>query len=103
MPRLKLIEMDSFNKMTYFRKDDKLIAFDADVAIGLISDSLDGNNVGVVRCKDCKWYEIEQLKRDGTDDKRYKPSVCVIGAYAKPRKADWYCADGERREDAETN
>ena len=53
----------------------------------------------VVRCKDCKWYEIEQLKRDGTDDKRYKPSVCVIGAYAEPRKADWYCADGERRED----
>ena len=55
--------------------------------------------VEVVRCKDCKWYEIEQLKRDGTDDKRYKPSVCVIGAYAEPRKADWYCADGERRED----
>ena len=52
----------------------------------------------VVRCKDCKWYEIEQLKRDGTDDKRYKPSVCVIGAYAEPRKADWYCADGERKE-----
>ena len=56
--------------------------------------------VEVVRCKDCKWYEIEQLKRDGADDKRYKPSVCVIGKYAKPRKEDWYCADGERREDA---
>ena len=55
----------------------------------------------VVRCKDCKWYEIGQLKRDGTDDKRYKPSVCVIGAYAEPRKADWYCADGERKEDDE--
>ena len=53
----------------------------------------------IIHCKDCKWYEIEQLKRDGTDDKRYKPSVCVIGAYAEPRKADWYCADGERRED----
>lgn len=42
MSRLKLIEMDSLNKMIYFRKDDKLIAFDADVAIELISDSLDG-------------------------------------------------------------
>lgn len=42
MPRLKLIEMDSLNKMIYFRKDDKLIAYDADVAIELISDSLDG-------------------------------------------------------------
>ena len=55
--------------------------------------------VPVVRCKDCKWYEVEQLKRDGTDDKRYKPSVCVIGIYAEQRKADWYCADGERKED----
>lgn len=44
MPRLKLLEMDIDNKMIYFRKDDKLIAFDADVAIELISDSLDGKN-----------------------------------------------------------
>ena len=42
MPRLKLIEMDSLNKMIYFRKDDKLIALDADVAIELISAILDG-------------------------------------------------------------
>ena len=67
-----------------------------------VNHTLTVDAVEVVRCKDCKWYEIEQLKRDGTDDKRYKPSVCVIGAYAEPRKADWYCADGERREDAET-
>lgn len=53
----------------------------------------------LVRCKDCKWYEIAYLKRDGTADKRHKPSMCMIGAYAKPRKADWYCADGERRKD----
>lgn len=44
MARLKLLEMDIDNKMIYFRKDDKLIAFDADVAIELISDSLDGKN-----------------------------------------------------------
>ena len=62
----------------------------------------DGELVAVVRCKDCKWYEIAHLKRDGTDDKRYKSSVCVRGTFAKLRKADWYCADGERRED-ETN
>ena len=55
--------------------------------------------VPVVRCKDCKWYEISELNRDGTDDKRHKPSVCVISTYAKPRPAEWYCADGERRED----
>lgn len=42
MARLKLIEMDSLNRMIYFLKNDKLIAFDADGAIELISDSLDG-------------------------------------------------------------
>ena len=52
-----------------------------------------------VRCKDCKWYEISQLKRDGTGDKRFKPSVCVRDTYAMRRRADWFCADGERRED----
>ena len=55
--------------------------------------------VPVVRCKDCIWYESVYLKRDGTTDKRYKPNVCVRGRYAKPRKADWYCANGERRQD----
>ncbi len=53
--------------------------------------------VEVVRCKDCKHYEIWQLKSDYTDDKRYKPSVCTIGRYAVHRKPDWYCADAERR------
>lgn len=49
----------------------------------------------LVRCKDCKWYEIYQLKKDGTDDRRYKPSYCVnLAFHAQP---DWYCADGERR------
>lgn len=54
----------------------------------------------VVRCKDCKWYEIYQLKKDGTDDRRYKPSYCVnLAFHAQP---DWYCADGERKEDERT-
>lgn len=87
MPRLKLIEMDSFNKMIYFRKDDKLIAFDADVAIGLISDSLDGNNVGVVRCKDCKY------RNDVANCERFSGERYV--------QANSYCSWGERREDAD--
>ena len=62
-------------------------------------DEIDAMPEAVVRCKDCKYYVISQLKRDGTDDKRYTPSVCVRYEYAKPRKAEWYCADGERRED----
>lgn len=55
--------------------------------------------VEVVRCKDCIWYEIYQLKKDGTDDRRYKPSYCAsLGYQTRP---DWFCGDGERREDAD--
>lgn len=56
--------------------------------------------VPVVRCRDCVWYEIYQLKKDGTDDRRYKPSYCRNLEYQT--RPDWFCADGERRED-ETN
>lgn len=55
----------------------------------------------LIRCKDCKHYEIWQLKSDYTDDKRFKPSVCVLGCYAVHRPEDWYCADAERRTDGE--
>ena len=51
----------------------------------------------IIRCKDCKYYEIWQLKTDYTDDKRCKPSVCVLGRYAVHRSEDWFCADAERR------
>ena len=53
----------------------------------------------IVRCKDCKYYEIAWLKKDGTDNRRYKPSVCVRGQYAVHHSSDWFCADAERRED----
>ena len=50
----------------------------------------------VVRCKGCKHYAIYELKSDGTDDRRYKQSVCVKDKYAVHRKPDWFCADGEK-------
>lgn len=51
----------------------------------------------LVRCKDCVHYEIDRLKKDGTEDKRYKPTVCML--HLRSRRPDWYCADGERRTD----
>lgn len=51
----------------------------------------------LIQCKDCKYYEIYQLKRDGTEDRRYRPSYCGILSYNT--RPDWFCADGERRED----
>ena len=50
--------------------------------------------VEVVRCKDCRWYEINELKSDGTEDKRYKPSMCVL--HSRSFRDNYYCADGER-------
>ena len=47
--------------------------------------------VPVVRCKDCKYYKVEggQCPADNTSD-RY---------YSWIPDPNWYCADGERRED----
>lgn len=50
----------------------------------------------IVRCGECKWYGIYYAKKDGSPDKRYRPSVCLRGKYAKRRDPDWFCADGER-------
>ena len=55
----------------------------------------------LVRCRDCRWYEIYQLKQDGTDDRRYNPSYCTL--FRHRFKPDWYCADGERRRDDDTD
>lgn len=52
----------------------------------------------VVTCSDCKWYQIDELKKDGTADRRYKPSVCVL---AKQRRdPNHFCADGKKREES---
>lgn len=51
----------------------------------------------LILCKDCMWYTVKELKKDGTDDRRYKPSYCLL--YGMHRDADWFCADGERGEE----
>jgi hypothetical protein len=52
----------------------------------------------VVFCKDCKWYQIDELKKDGTADRRYKPSVCVLAE--QRRDPNHFCADGVKREES---
>jgi len=52
----------------------------------------------VVLCKDCKWYQIDELKKDGTEDRRYKPSVCVLAE--QRRDPNHFCADGEKKEES---
>ena len=80
MPRLKLIEMDSLNKMIYFRKDDKLIALDADVAIELISAILDGKYALV---RHGHWEVIDEA-----EPRRYGCSNCKRLSFTE----DNYCS-----------
>lgn len=49
--------------------------------------------VEVVRCKDCRWYINDRLKRDGTEDNRYAPSICNL--HGRPHSNTYFCADGE--------
>ena len=60
-----------------------------------IDDIPTADVVEVVRCRDCKWYGIDELKKDGSVDRRYKPSVCYL--YREHHEESWYCADAERR------
>ena len=43
------------------------------------------NHGELIRCKDCKW-------NSGTARKPY----CQLFPFMRTRKADWFCADGER-------
>ena len=87
----------------YFEEDDGGAAEDiTKEAVRMAVEALEKQTtdvVEVVRCKDCKWYEILQLKKDGTDDCRYKPSYCTL--YYRKRNPDWFCTDGERREETD--
>ena len=80
-------------------KDGSVVELANDKTISeLTEEALMWDFVRVVRCKDCKWYGIHEAKKDGTPDKRYSPSVCLRGIFAKRRDPDWFCADGERKE-----
>ena len=50
----------------------------------------------VVRCKDCRWFN-DRLKRDGTEDNRYAPSICTL--HGRPHSNTYFCADGEVKDD----
>lgn len=81
-------------------EDGAVVELDNDKTISELTEmAVLWDFVRVTRCKDCKWYSIYEAKKDGTPDKRYSPSVCLRGIFAKRRDPDWYCADGERKGD----
>jgi predicted nucleic-acid-binding Zn-ribbon protein len=55
--------------------------------------------VPVIRCKDCRYYEVYERKYDGSADKRFKPSICTRAyEYAVAKDPNWFCADAEPKE-----
>lgn len=48
-------------------------------------------DIEIVRCKDCRWYYI--------DDYGYQR--CENDGVS--RKNDWFCADGEKRDDGDNH
>lgn len=57
--------------------------------IDFINDAPTVDAVPVVRCKDCKHRDPQDGKCDCGHDILWQ----------QPRSDDWYCADGERREE----
>lgn len=51
-----------------------------------LEDASDVDVAEVVRCKDCKWYD---------------KTMNICGNLHYMMQPDWFCADGERSEDAE--
>lgn len=99
---MKLIDADKLQHDMYdaaFIQDSNMQKWDGGcwIRYKMFEKTLEKQDEAIVRCKDCKHYEIYQLKKDGTDDRRYKPSYCTLLRYSF--KPDWFCADGERRED----
>lgn len=79
----------------------KALAYDRrQYDLGYADGKMDAN-AELIRCKDCKYYEVAELNYDGTPDKRCKPSVCTNGKYAVERPEDWYCGDAEPKEEYE--
>ena len=84
---------DTFDKACIIGVIEELPTIDI---IGIIAEHAE-NVQELVLCKDCRWYEIYQLKKDGTEDRRCKPEFCALHSRKFP--GDYFCADGERRED----
>lgn len=50
--------------------------------------------VDLIRCRECTWYGIEELKKDGSVDERFKPSFCYL--WRSEMDAEGYCSYAKR-------
>ena len=63
-------------------------------AVGTLGEMFrDGQINEVVRCKNCKYQDPEQLNNS------FYLFVCRKGHIVYRKGLDWFCADGERKDD----
>jgi hypothetical protein len=71
---------------------EKIVRYETDGSI------VKGYDAGeLIRCKDCDWYGIVELKQDGTVDMRHKPSWCFL--WRSAMNVDDYCSYAVRKEE----
>ena len=71
-------------------------AYDKAMILDLVDEQPTVDAVPVVRCKDCKWCEM-QLTHNGEIDRRYKQHFCNF--FETDIELNFYCAAGERKDD----
>ena len=95
MERVAMDEETGVVRMTFCRMCGKLlqnVRFDPSeiVLCQKCADTMKGELVRVVRCKDCKyWKEIESNHLKDYGD-------CGQANGITPKPEDWFCADGEK-------
>lgn len=99
MARKARKEKMTINKKVFDKlKGRRIYQFYLDEKTGEITDITDSMDyVKVIRCKDCDWYGIVELKQDGTVDMRHKPSWCFL--WRSAMNVDDYCSYAVREEE----
>lgn len=70
------------NGITWFHDDETLVSLSN--VLNILYNTEDADVVEVVRCKDCRWHEVYCQN--------------IVGGWCNE---NWFCADGERRTNAE--
>lgn len=84
---MRLIDADALKKHYAWWEDDRQKLFDS-----IVDSQPTVDAVPVIRCKNCIWFSIDQLKADGTPDRRCKPTWCSLHrTYAE---AEFFCSWG---------
>lgn len=94
MPTVNIKDVPEFKMTKYVDLSDDSVNKIAEV----VARKIKGDEVEVVRCKDCKWWSEDDNGLYGycmAMKHGYMSANWEIGIYRK-YKGDFYCADGER-------